>query len=189
MPVSLARAKAHLRVDHSEDDDLITAAIAAAVNHLDGYGGILGRALMPQTWCEYGAFWPASRAIELRLAPVASIVEVKARAADGADVVLDPVFYRLLAGRASRPIVLFGIDAALPDLAKAPDALAISYAAGYPLDGDDKPTVPAALQSAILLMVGDLYRFRDSVQIGSSSAVPMSTTVDRLIAPFRRYQI
>jgi uncharacterized phiE125 gp8 family phage protein len=171
LPVSLAQAKAHLRVDHD--------------------AGILGRALMPQVWSEYLSFWRASRAIELRLAPVAEIVEVRARAADGSDAVLDPAAYRLLSPSSSRPILLFGVDAALPSLASAPDALTVTYKAGYPLNGaeDPKPTVPPALVSAILLMVGDLYRFRDSVHLGPSTAIPMSVTVDRLVSPFRRYQL
>ena len=61
--VSTADAKAHLRVDDGEEDALIEAAVAAAVQHLDGYGGILGRALMQQDWRQTLPLWPASRAI------------------------------------------------------------------------------------------------------------------------------
>jgi uncharacterized phiE125 gp8 family phage protein len=181
-PVTLAEAKAHLRVDHDQDDALITAAIDAATGHLDGIGGILGRALIAQQWREHVGFWPASRSIGLALAPVTDILSVVARDADGVETTLDPGAYRLLSG-ASRPTVLIGLDATLPTLDCAPDAVTITYAAGY---GDDPGEVPAALRSAILLMVGDLYRFTDSVAIGSTSAVPMSTTVDRLLSPFRR---
>lgn len=50
LPVTLAEAKAHCRVDHDDEDALIEAYIAAAVAHLDGWRGVLGRAIMPQTW-------------------------------------------------------------------------------------------------------------------------------------------
>ena len=50
MPVTLAEAKAHCRVDGSEDDAVLSALIAGAVGHLDGWTGILGRCIMPQTW-------------------------------------------------------------------------------------------------------------------------------------------
>lgn len=50
MPVTLDEAKAHCRVDGSEDDALITGLIAGAVGHLDGWTGVLGRCIMPQTW-------------------------------------------------------------------------------------------------------------------------------------------
>jgi uncharacterized phiE125 gp8 family phage protein len=49
-PVSLAEAKAHLRVDFDDEDALISGLIDAATQHLDGWSGVLGRALMPQTW-------------------------------------------------------------------------------------------------------------------------------------------
>ncbi len=49
-PVSLDVAKVHCRVDHGDDDTLISALIASAVGHLDGWTGVLGRCIMPQTW-------------------------------------------------------------------------------------------------------------------------------------------
>ncbi len=42
-PVSLAAIKTHLRVDHDDENELINVLIAAATDHLDGYGGILGK--------------------------------------------------------------------------------------------------------------------------------------------------
>ena len=48
--VGLSDLKSHLRVDHSADDALILGLEAQAVAHLDGWTGILGRCIMPQTW-------------------------------------------------------------------------------------------------------------------------------------------
>jgi hypothetical protein len=50
MPVTLEEVKAHLRVVHDDEDDDITDKIAGAVAALDAWGGLLGRAIMPQTW-------------------------------------------------------------------------------------------------------------------------------------------
>jgi hypothetical protein len=49
-PVTLDEVKAHLRVDPSEEDPKIGVLLVAAVGYLDGWRGILGRAIMPQTW-------------------------------------------------------------------------------------------------------------------------------------------
>ena len=48
--VVLLDLREHLRVEHSADDNLIEALERAAVAHLDGWTGILGRCIMPQTW-------------------------------------------------------------------------------------------------------------------------------------------
>lgn len=48
--VTLADMKAHLRVTHSVEDDLIEALTAAAVAYLDGWTGILGRCIAEQQW-------------------------------------------------------------------------------------------------------------------------------------------
>jgi uncharacterized phiE125 gp8 family phage protein len=181
LPVSLEEARAHLREDDEAQDELIRSHIATAVEYLDGYSGILGRALMPQSWRQYFSFWPASRSLELTLAPVASITEIRVRLASGGDQVIDPSGYRLVGGQ-SRPLALFPANASLPALACEPDAIAVTYAAGYA----DAASVPARARSAILLMVGDLYRFRGTATVGQTSSIPMSTTVDSLLAPLRR---
>lgn len=49
-PVTLNDMKAHLRVVHSDDDADIESRIASVTAHLDGWGGVLGRCIMPQTW-------------------------------------------------------------------------------------------------------------------------------------------
>lgn len=48
--VALADAKAHLRVDHAHEDALIQAYLDAATSWVDGFDGVLGRCVMPQTW-------------------------------------------------------------------------------------------------------------------------------------------
>ena len=50
LPVTLSEMKAHLRVVHADDDADIDAKQAGAVAMLDGWGGLLGRCIMPQTW-------------------------------------------------------------------------------------------------------------------------------------------
>lgn len=60
-PVDLADLKAHLRVDHDDDDATLAALMASAVAHLDGWTGVLGRAIMPQTWKQEYTAWGSFR--------------------------------------------------------------------------------------------------------------------------------
>lgn len=50
MPVTLDEAKEQCRIVDAESDARIMGMIRAAVAELDGYRGILGRCIMPQTW-------------------------------------------------------------------------------------------------------------------------------------------
>jgi uncharacterized phiE125 gp8 family phage protein len=57
-PVSLQETKSFLRVDAADEDATILSLIASATAYLDGADGIMGRALVEQTWelrdCEFG---------------------------------------------------------------------------------------------------------------------------------------
>lgn len=48
--VSVSDAKAALRITHDDEDALIGALVAAATQHLEGYGGVIKRALVTQSW-------------------------------------------------------------------------------------------------------------------------------------------
>ena len=55
--VSVGDLREYLRIDGSEEDYLIQTLRDAAVAHLDGWKGILGRAIMSQTWREEFTAW------------------------------------------------------------------------------------------------------------------------------------
>lgn len=48
--VTLQDMKEHLRVLHDDEDMLIQSLTDAAVSWMDGWDGVLGRCIMPQTW-------------------------------------------------------------------------------------------------------------------------------------------
>lgn len=48
--VSLDELKKYLRVDFDDDDDVIKGHEKAAVAHLDGWRGIMGRCIQEQVW-------------------------------------------------------------------------------------------------------------------------------------------
>ena len=194
-PVSLVEAKAHLRVDFSDDDTLIEGLIKAATDHLDGWTGILGRCLVEQTWAET----LDSGSCALGLGPVIEIVSVEA----GGETV-DPSLYGLRTDAGGRSYVDCAISgpvtvtytAGYATIPEVPEVPAVEPGEGDPPDPPGSPavpatpaqsTVPAALKAAILLLVGHWYHNREAVVSGSTGELPLA--VASLIAPYRRHTV
>lgn len=174
-PVLLDDAKAHLRVDHEDDDDLIEGLIAAATEHLDGYTGVLGRALVTQTWRQDFCGFSARMGLPLR--PVSSIASVTYFDGDNATQALGSTVYGLFADAAGAYVALTP-DQAWPSTRSRRDAVSVTYVAGVA-----DTAVPAPIKQAILLMVGHWYANREAVSEGSMAEVPMA--VDALLRPYR----
>lgn len=172
--VTLAEAKAHCRVDSSDDDDLITALVAAATSHLDGWSGILGRALMPQTWEVSFDCFPA-REIRIPLGPVASVTSVKYVDTDGVTQTVSSDDYETdLTGVEGWVVPVADFD--WPETMDTVNAVTVRWVAGT--------GCPPAIKQAVLLLVGHWYENREASANSNLVALPMA--VDALIAPLRR---
>lgn len=55
--VPLRTLKAQLKIEHAESDEELLQYQATAVARLDGFGGLLGRAILPQTWEQEFGHW------------------------------------------------------------------------------------------------------------------------------------
>ena len=174
MPVSLAEAKAHLRVDHDDQDDLITAQIKAATVWLDGYAGILGRALITQTWRQDFAGF-ADR-LPLPVSPVISVVGVSYFDAGNVQQTLDAGVYDLLADARGAYITLRP-GQSWPATFRRADAVSVTFTAGYGAAAD----VPEPIRQAILLIVQRLFDGADT-----EIDIAIERTVHALIAPYRK---
>lgn len=182
LPVALADAKQHLRVDHDDENSLITTYIEAATAHLDGYSGVLGRALISQEWRQ--DFDGFCRVLRLPL-PNVSAVTVTYDDANGVEQTVDSGSFRIMADHLSA-YVAASLDTVWPFARLDAGSVRVTFTAGY---GDEPADVPASLRSAILLMVGDLYENRATVSERGSGRIDMSTTVNALIAPYRRMTV
>lgn len=204
-PVSLEEAKAHCRAtDHTDDDATLTALIAAAVSHLDGWTGILGRCLCEQTWRQ--DFNDFRSCLQLPLFPVVSIVSVKYVDTNSMQQTVDPGSYSLRVGDLGS-YIRFATNYAFPPLNTEGPAVSIEYIAGYldtpavdAIEADpeaDPPveaaaaiprlsTVPDALKHAILMLVSHWFQNRDAVVVDQAQPAELPFAVAALIAPFRR---
>lgn len=168
LPASLDLAKLHLRVDHDDDDVLISSLINAAVDHLDGWTGVLGRCLVEQVWRQdFDALAPC---LPLQLGPVIEIVSVKYVDDRGDVQTLDPDGYRLRSDAGGRWRL---------DLTSWPSSrtASVTYKAGFNV-------VPPAITTAILMLVAHWYANREAAAAGDLATVPMA--VDALVVPYRR---
>ncbi|MDY6960316.1 MAG: head-tail connector protein [Pseudomonadota bacterium] len=177
-PVTLAEAKAHLRVLYDHDDDTITALIAAATGLLDGRHGILGRALVTQSWEFRLNGFPHCAKLELPLPPLRSVTSVKYIDPAGDEQTLSTDDYVVDAATYVGQIRL-GYEKAWPATRCEDHAVRIIFAAGFGAGSE----VPMALRQAMLLMIGHWYANREAVSETSLSEVPMAAKW--LFAPYR----
>jgi len=178
-PVTLAEAKAQLRVDFADEDTLISGLIDAAVSYLDGRTGILGRCLVTQTWELTLDAFPSDE-IELPLGPVQSITSIKYFDTAGALQTLSSANYIWDDSSLSDWIIP---QADWPDTLETANAVTVRYVAGT-----DAASVPKALKQAILLLVAHWFENRQPVAVGASVA-EMPMAVQALIALFRRLSV
>lgn len=178
LPVTLGEAEDHLRLD-ADDPGLghLGTLIEAAVAHLDGPEGLLGRCLIAQSWrADLDVLGPT---ILLPLPPAISVERVLAIDAEGAETEIDPADWRV-AGLGNREGAI--LRPALGKSWPAHDAAAVEFTAGFgPLPTD----VPMPLRAAILLHVAHLYEHRESVFVGSGTMSVMPQGYDDLIRPWR----
>lgn len=173
-PVTLSEVKAHLRVDHDDEDELIGSLIAVARRQVEADTGL---ALLAQSWRLTLDDWPEDDVALIPLHPVVSVTGVTLFGPDGAGAILDPSAYEL--DRFSRPARL-GFrqpGAAL----KRFNGIEIDIAAGFGGTGSD---VPDTLKRAILVLVGHFFEFR--AEYGAvDQPVSIPTGYERLVAPWR----
>lgn len=148
--VTLPEAKKHLQIVHDRDDTLIEAQIASATAFLDGPYGYLASCIGPQKWrWQTGAFTDPLR---LPIGPIISIDAISYRSVAGDPTAMDLAGVYVFGDAVSpylRPVTAWPADVAQRD-----DAITIEVTAG-------RTVTPAPLKSAVLLIVGQLYRHRE----------------------------
>lgn len=175
-PVTVSEAKAHLRLDGTAEDVLVSSLILTSRLHIEA---ALGLALITQSWMLSLDRWPKGGAVALPVRPVQSITSVRTLAADGAPSVLSPAAY-LLDGQ-SQPPRLVSTGTAWPDPGRAAQGIEIAFTAGY---GNTAADVPAPVRQALLMLVAHWYEHRDPVEIGSPATL-IPGGVSELLMPYR----
>ena len=167
-------AKDHLRVLSDDEDALIEILRDAAIDWVERHTGC---ALMVRTFEYSGTGFPCTgRSLPLPVRPVVSVEAVSYLDGAGAVIALAAPSFRIAqdslneAAGARWPVTLAGAG-----------TVTVEFTAGFADIYADAP----ALVSAVKLLMGHLYRYREAAISGVSiTEVPLGVTA--LCAPFRR---
>lgn len=176
-PITLDEAKLHCRVDHDDEDALLTSLITAATDYLDGPSGILGRAIINQTWLLELDTWPTP--IALPIEPVTGAVVTYVNEL-GAEVELAGSDFVIIDAPSAHTVLEWADGFTFPTLSTSRYPVKITLSVGFGAASD----VPEGLKVALKMMVSHWYENRGAVVVGMSVAdLPMA--VNALLARYR----
>ena len=192
-PVSLADAKAWLRVDTGLEDAAISALIVSARMLVEA---ATRRALVTQGWRIVADQWSqpprlavwldplaslfAPRGMKLPLAPLIAAPAIRVYDSSGQAQALDPSTWRLV-DAPERARLVFASPPPQPGQTAA--GIEIDVVAGY----GDPPDVPAPLRQAILALVAHLYDNRGDAAQSPDAGLP--PPVAAMLAPLVRRRL
>jgi len=177
LPVSLEEFTSHARIDVLGSNADASAFLDAAVSHLDGYSGVLGRCMVAQGWRQDFSNW--HKYLKLPF-PDVSEVTISYLDEDGVSQDVDSAVLEVIEDQGGTYIKFkdaFSSPAIFNDAAYP---ISVSFTAGYGVDTD----VPAALRVAIKLLAAHWYESREAASANAMNSIPYG--VDALIAPYRR---
>jgi uncharacterized phiE125 gp8 family phage protein len=172
-PLSLADAKAFLRVETADDDPLIAALITAARIHVETQTGL---ALITQAWRLVLNCWPADGRIAVRPAPLQALAAVRVFDFDGEAHAAD---LQAFVPNLSTSTLSF-ISWSLPMPTRIAAGIELDITAGF---GDAASDVPEPLRHAIRVLVAHWYENRAAV--AGTNVAPSPPNAAALIAPYR----
>lgn len=160
LPITLADALFHCRIDAGTEDDLVTSLIRSVQGELEPPTGWLGRALTTSTYKLVIPYF--ARRIRLAGAPIQSVDSITYRDVDGNVQTVDETLYRLTDD--AIPSVVLTANSEWPtDVIMEHDAVTVNYTAGYGTEAD----VPEIIKQYIRVMVAYRYDVRKPTAIGT----------------------
>ncbi len=161
-PVSLPEAKLHLRVETSDDDDLIRGLIVTARTNIET---LSLHQLITQTWDWVMDAFPGASVIELPLAPLQSVTGIYYTPYGGSELTFAATNYLVDTYSIPGRIVLKR-DKSWPgdDLVDA-NGVKIRFVAGF----GEAAAVDIRAVQAMKLLIGHYYENREAVFMGRTT--------------------
>jgi uncharacterized phiE125 gp8 family phage protein len=161
-PISLDDMKTHLRVDITDDDELITGYMIAARISCEN---IAGKFFIDQTWDLWDDGFPGSSILTLPrgMGPLQSVTHIKYWDQDDQEQTFDSANYIVDDKSEPARIVLRSGETWPSDILAEINGVNVRVVVGF---GDDAD-VPENIKQAIKLTVGHYYENREDIIVGS----------------------
>lgn len=180
LPLNEIKAAIRLGDDDTDEDALLAGYIEAATAHVDGADGVLGRALLTQTWDLKADRFPAGSAIRMPLPPLQSVTSISYIDTDGVTQIWAASNYDVDTNSTpGRILPAFG--AVYPTTRAVMNAVTVRFVAGY---GDDVDDVPETVRLAATELVSHWFENREPV-VNGTVAAEMPFGIRRLLAPYK----
>lgn len=183
-PVSLATARLHLRLDTMgsppthPDDALVTALITVAREAVENFTELTVAVNTFQLKLDFFQ----DLQIDLGTFPVNSITSITYVDTNGATVTMPSTDYAL--DTFSKPAqIALAYDKTWPAVRNQPNAVTVTFQAGFTGSASPANIAPKALTQAMLLTITDLYENRGA--IGSKQNYEIPIMAQYLMIPYR----
>ncbi|MEM8987910.1 MAG: phage head-tail connector protein [Pseudomonadota bacterium] len=178
-PLTLSDAKAHLRVDASDEDAYIADAVVAARRAVEARTGLT---LITQTLTWTFDEFPEGAVLALPAGPVQSVTAVRSYDADGVASVYGASNYTLDGG-AQTPRVVRKAGAVWPTPGRNALGGAVEFVAGF----GAAAVVPEDLVQAVRILTAHYFERRELSEADRQTRTPDG--FEALIAPHRRVRL
>lgn len=146
-PVGLEQLKAYIGFTVDDDNARLTATLRAARQYVEA---ILWRQLITATYTwKLDCF---SRSLWVPRPPLQSVTSITYVDLDGNSQTLDTSIYQVVTG--DNPVIVEAYGEQWPSTLDKPEAVTVTYVAGY---GDDADDIPHPIREAILMTAGNWF--------------------------------
>ena len=179
-PITLVEAKAHLRVDFSDEDDYIDTLIVSARRYCEAY---CNRVFITQTWRQNLSEWV--NPIQLKVNPVISVTSLKYYDTNEAQQTITDNANNYQKDLNSDVAKIYeGLVNTFPAIGSTINPIEIITVCGYGAAAD----VPDDIKHAIKFMVSYFYENREGVNVplnNAASDIKPPTAVKSLLTRYR----
>ena len=163
--------------DLTEDDELLKQLERAAVRACEGR---LHGPLLKEIWRDTRGQWPPIPSLLLPTANASAVQSIMIRQKG------QQVAWADFVALADGPVMVIKPRASWPVIDNIPDAIQVTYSAGF---GEDSDRVPEDIRQWLLYRVSTFYEYREQFIAGTIVTDLPKSFVDELLTPYSLWEI